>query len=66
MLLLMLLQMARASRSKLEDVNKIALVGVAGQHSVVDVLLGTLGLVVRSVESASRIGIEAGLEPGRL
>jgi len=65
----MLRQMARASRSKLEDVNKNALVGVAGvegQHSVVDMFLGALGLVARSEESPSRIGIEAGLEPGHL
>ena len=69
LLLLMLWHMARASRSKLEDVNKNALVGVAGvegQHPVVDVLLGALGLVAGGKESASRIGKEAGLEPSGL
>ncbi len=69
LLLLMLRHMARAGRSKLEDVNENSLVGVTGvegQHPVVDVLLGALGLVARSEESASRIRIETGLEPGRL
>jgi hypothetical protein len=50
----MLSYMARTGRGKLEDVDENALVRVArieGQHPVVDVLLGTLGLVARGQKS---------------
>ena len=65
----MLRQVTRARRRELEDVDEDAFVRVArveGQHPVVDVLLGALGLVAGGEESAGRVRVKAGLEPGRL
>ena len=65
----MLRQVTRTRRRELEDVDEDALVwiaGVEGQHPVVDVLLGALGLVTRSQEPASRVGGPASLQPGGL
>ena len=62
-------QMTRAGGGELEDVNKDAFVGVAGivsQHPVVDKFLGTLGLVARGHETASRVRCETRLHPRRL
>ena len=61
--------MARASRGELVRVNEESTVGIAGvegQHPVVDVLLGALGLVAGGEKAAGRVRGLAGLEPGSL
>ena len=60
---------AGACTGQLVGVNEEASVGVAGvdgEHPVVDVLLGALGLVAGSQQPAGTVGGEAGLEPGGL
>lgn len=65
----MLRQVTRARRRELEDVDEDALVGVAGvegQHPVVHVLLGALGLIAGCKKSTSGVRVEAGLKPSGL
>ena len=60
---------AGACTGQLVGVNEEASVGVAGvdgEHPVVDVLLGALGLVARSQQPAGTVGGQAGLQPGGL
>ena len=60
---------AGAGAGQLVGVNEEAPVGVArvdGEHPVVDVLLGALGLVARSQQPAGTVGGQAGLQPGGL
>jgi len=61
--------MARASAWKLVGVNEessVWITGVQGEHSVVDKLLGALGLVARGKESAGTVREQASLQPGGL
>jgi len=60
---------AGACAGQLVGVDEEASVGVAGvdgEHPVVDVLLGALGLVARSQQPAGTVGGQAGLQPGGL
>ena len=61
--------MARASAGELVGVNEessVWVTGVQGEHSVVDKLLGALGLVARGQESAGTVWEQASLQPGGL
>jgi len=61
--------MARTSRWQLVGINEKSTVRIAGvqrKHTVVNVLLSTLGLVARSQKSASRVWSQASFQPGGL
>jgi hypothetical protein len=61
--------MARASWGKLVGIDEkatIRITRVQRQHPVVDILLGTFGMVTRSQEPASRIWSLAGFQTSRL
>ena len=61
--------MAGASRGKLVGINEESSVGVTRinrEHSVVDILLGTLAVVARSQQSAGTVRVQASLKPGGL
>jgi hypothetical protein len=61
--------MARTSRGKLVGIDEkstVRITGVQGEHSVVNVLLGTFGVVTGSQKAAGRIGGLAGLQAGSL
>ena len=61
--------MARAGRGELVRVNEespVGVTGVQGDHPVVDVLLGALGVVAGGEESAGGVGGQAGLQAGGL
>jgi len=62
-------KVARASAGELVCIDEEPSVWVARinrEHSVVDILLGTLGLVTGGEKTTSRVGEEAGLETGSL
>ena len=61
--------MAGASAGKLVGVNEessVGITGVEGEHPVVDILLGTLGLVAGGQQSAGTVREQAGLQSGGL
>jgi len=61
--------MTGAGTGQLVGVDKESSVGITGverEHPVVDILLGTLGLVARSQQSAGTVREQAGLQSGGL
>jgi len=65
----LLRNMTGAGGGKLVGVNKESSVGITRvnrQHSVVDILLGTLAVVTGSQQSAGRVGVQTGFQPGGL
>jgi hypothetical protein len=61
--------MARTSRGKLVGIDEkstVRVTGVQGEHSVVNILLGTFGVITGSQKTAGRIGGLAGLQAGSL
>ena len=65
----LLRNMARTSRWQLVGIDEkstIRIAGVQRKHTVVNVLLSTLGLVTRSQKPTSRIGGQAGFQAGGL
>ena len=65
----LLRNMARTSRWQLVGIDEkstIRIAGVQRKHTVVNVLLSTLGLVTRSQKPTSRIGGQTGLQAGGL
>ena len=49
-----------------DEESSVGITGVEGEHSVVDVLLGTLGLVAGGQQSAGAVREQAGLQSGGL
>jgi len=49
-----------------DEESSVGIAGVEGEHPVVDILLGTLGLVARSQQSAGTVREQAGLQSGGL
>merc|ERR1739844_633168 len=49
-----------------DEESSVGITGVQGEHPVVDVLLGTLGLVAGGQQSAGAVGEQTGLQSGGL
>ena len=49
-----------------DEESSVGITGVEGEHSVVDVLLGTLGLIAGGQQSAGAVREQAGLQSGGL
>jgi len=49
-----------------DEESSVGITGVEREHPVVDILLGTLGLVARSQQSAGTVREQAGLQSGGL
>ena len=49
-----------------DEESSVGITGVEGEHSVVDVLLGVLGLVAGGQQSAGAVREQAGLQSGGL